>query len=138
MRKYLSVFISCIIAGMINFDLLYSQDDFNKWLEEDQKEQEIYLQKVTDQFDSYVQEQEKLYEEFKEEVEKKWDEFRYSSKKTYVDYDEDLDSRANLDFEKGEVEVEVIVEKDPKSTNKELAKKGEAKLKKKLELISKV
>ena len=138
MRKYLSVSMYCIIAGMINFDFLFSQDDFNKWLEEDQKKQENYLQGVTDQFDSYVKEQEKLYEEFKEEVEKKWDEFRFSSNKSYVNYDEDLDSRASVDFEKGEVEVEVIVEKDPKSTNKELAEKGEAKLRKKLEQIAQV
>jgi len=138
MRKYLSVSMYCIIAGMINFNLIYSQDDFNKWLEEDQKKQETYLQETTDQIDSYVKEQEKQYEEFMEAVEKKWDEFRYSSKKTYVDYDEDLDSRASVDFEKGEIEVEVIVEKDPKSTNKALATKGEEKLKKKLEQIVQV
>ena len=138
MRKYLSVSMYCIIAGMINFNQIHSQDDFNKFLEEQQKEIENYLEEVTAQFDSYVKEQEKQYEEFMEAVEKKWDEFRYSSKKTYVDYDEDLDSRASVDFEKGEIEVEVIVEKDPKSTNKALATKGEEKLKKKLEQIVQV
>ena len=138
MKKYISIPFYCIITVLFNYSLIYSQEGFSKWLEEQQKEQETYLQEVTDQFDSYVKEQEKLYEEFKEEVEKKWDEFRFSSKKTYVNYDEDLDSRASIDFEKGEVEVEVIVEKDPKSTNKELAKKGEAKLKKKLEQMAQI
>ena len=145
MKKYISFPICFIIAFLFDYNLIYSQAEYEQWLKEQQKGLETmaegennYLAAITQEFDDYLVEQERLYQNFKDEVEKKWDEFRYSSKWTYVDYDKDLDSRASVDFEKGEVEVEVIVEKDPKSTNKELAKKGAEKLKKKLEQIAQV
>ena len=45
-------------------------------------------------------------------MEEKWQDFKAPSKKEYVEYDDDLDSRASVDFEKGEITVEVIVEED--------------------------
>ena len=45
-------------------------------------------------------------------MEEKWQNFKSPSKKEYVEYDDDLDSRATVDFEKGEITVEVIVEEE--------------------------
>lgn len=129
----------------IFFVIVVAQDDYEKWLKEQQaamkamtEEENRYIEAVTNEFDDYVAEQERQFQEFKDAVEKKWDEFKFSSKKTYVNYDDNLDSRASVDFEKGAIEVEVIVVKDPKASNSELAEKGEEKLKKKIEQIAKV
>jgi membrane-bound lytic murein transglycosylase C len=54
-----------------------------------------------------------------------------------VDYDNDLNARASVDFEKGLVEVEVIVEDDPKQSVVEKKNAGDKKLQKKLTQIIK-
>jgi|TARA_B100000315_G_scaffold73727_1_gene67326 membrane-bound lytic murein transglycosylase C len=100
-----------------------AQEDYEKWLKNQQQAQQQafedetrdfqnYVAEVTAQYDAYEQQQAKEFEEFKEAVEEKWHEFKYPSKKVYVDYDEDLDSRASVDFENGEIIIEVIVMED--------------------------
>ena len=55
-------------------------------------------------------------EKFKKAVEKKWDTYEESTSKSYVSYSKDLSSRTIVDFEKGEVTIELIVdEEDPKN-----------------------
>ena len=119
--------------------LLFAQDDYEKWLKERQEslntfkaEQDNYIATVTKEFDDYVAEQERLFEDFKKEVEKSWDEFKSSTNKTYVDYDSDLNARGSIDFEKGVVEIEVIVDDDPNLTDQEKKQAGDEKLKEKL------
>ena len=115
------------------------QTEYEQWLK-DQKAgldsmaaaENAYMASVSKEFDNYVVEQEQLYQDFKDEVEKKWDEFKFSSKKIYVDYDDDLNARGSIDFENGVVEVEVIVDADPKQTSSEEKEAGEELLKKKL------
>lgn len=64
------------------------------------------------------------YEAYKKKVMGMWgdDEMVDSTPKTWVDYSEDLKSRSNVDFEKGEVEIEVLVDvdEDKKEINKKL------------------
>ena len=118
------------------------QTQYEQWLK-DQKAglnsmaaaENAYMASVTKEFDNYIVEQEQLYQDFKDEVEKKWDAFKFSSSKTYVDYDNDLNARASVDFEKGLVEVEVIVEDDPKQSVVEKKNAGDKKLQKKLTQI---
>ena len=120
------------------------QTEYEKWLK-DQKSgldsmaaaENAYMASVSKEFDNYVVEQEQLYQDFKDEVEKKWDGFKFSSSKTYVDYDNDLNARASVDFQKGLVEVEVIIEDDPKQSVVEKKNAGDKKLQKKLTQIIK-
>ena len=119
--------------------MAFGQDDYEAWLKKQQsgfntlvEEENTYMEAITKEFDDYQAEQERLYQNFKDEVEKKWDEFKFSSKKTYVDYDGDLNARGSIDFENGVVEVEVIVDVDPKQTSTEENEAGEELLKKKL------
>ena len=107
---YRSIFILLFTCS------LFAQDDYEKWLKEQQQsfdalaqEENNYQAAVTEAFDGYLAEQAQLYQDFKDEVEQKWDEFKYSSSKTYVDYDSDLNARGSVDFENGVVEIEVIV-----------------------------
>ncbi|MDD5302822.1 MAG: transglycosylase SLT domain-containing protein [Elusimicrobia bacterium] len=46
---------------------------------------------------------------FKTSVERQWTEFQDSTSKEWVDYNERGDSRSKVDFEKGKIEVEVLV-----------------------------
>ena len=128
-----------IIYIFIVYSMVFGQDDYELWLKKQQsgfealvEEENSYMAAITKEFDDYQAEQERLYQNFKDEVEKKWDEFKSSSKKTYVDYDGDLNARGSIDFENGVVEVEVIVDADPKQTSSEEKKVGEDLLKKKL------
>ena len=128
-----------IIYIFIVFSMAFGQDDYEAWLKKQQsgfntlvEEENTYMEAITKEFDDYQAEQERLYQNFKDEVEKKWDEFKFSSKKTYVDYDGDLNARGSIDFENGVVEVEVIVDVDPKQTSTEENEAGEELLKKKL------
>ena len=102
---------------------VYSQDTFEEFLKQQQQAQQQafedelsefqnYVAEVTSQYDAYEQQQAREFEAFKKAVEEKWQDFKAPSKKEYVEYDDDLDSRASIDFEKGEITVEVIVEED--------------------------
>ena len=102
---------------------VYSQDTFEEFIKQQQQAQQQafedelsefqnYVAKVTSQYDAYEQQQAREFEAFKKAVEEKWQDFKAPSKKEYVQYDDDLDSRASVDFEKGEITVEVIVEED--------------------------
>ena len=71
--------------------------------------------KVTKKYDESEERIRKKREKFKNAVEKKWDTYKESTSKSYVTYSKDLSSRTIVDFEKGEVTIEVIVdEEDPK------------------------
>lgn len=134
--------ILILVSGLLLIDTLYAQEDYEKWLKDQQAaleemelEEATYMETVTAEFDDYASEQERQFQDFKTAVEKKWDEFRYSSKKTYTDYDQDLNARSSIDFESGEVEIEVLVEDDPDQTRDEKELAGTTKLQQKLTLV---
>ena len=118
--------INCPIRIFLVFGILfpvYSQDTFEEFrkqqkqaqqqaFEDELSEFQNYVAEVTSQYDAYEQQQAREFEAFKKAVEEKWQDFKAPSKKEYVEYDDDLDSRASVDFEKGEITVEVIVEED--------------------------
>ena len=131
---YLFIFIIC--------SFLFGQNDYEKWLKEQEAEliemaskENEYLESVTAEFEGYVSQQEEYYKIFKDAVEKKWDSFRYSSNKTYVEYDENINSRGSVDFEKGKIEIEVLVDDNPSKTNKVKDSEAISKLKEKLSQV---
>ena len=102
---------------------LLGQDTFEEYFKQQEQAQEQvfddeisefqnYVAEVTSQYKAYEQQQAREFEEFKKSVEEKWQDFKAPSKKKYVEYDEDLNSRATIDFENGEITVEVIVEEE--------------------------
>ena len=113
---------------------VYSQETFEEFLKQQQQAQQQafedelsefqnYVAEVTSQYDAYEQQQAREFEEFKKDVEEKWQDFKAPSKKEYVEYDDDLDSRASVDFEKGEITIEVIVEEEIPTPDPEPIKK---------------
>ena len=115
---------------------VYSQDTFDEFRKKQQQAQQQafedelsefqnYVAEVTSQYDAYEQQQIREFEAFKKDVEEKWQDFKAPSKKEYVEYDDDLDSRASVDFEKGEITIEVIVEEEIPTPDPEPIKKVE-------------
>lgn len=73
---------------------------------------------------------------FKKSVEQQWSEFKDSTPKEWVDYSPKKDARSQVDFEKGKIEVEVLVPVEEVAPSKkkvasvaELDKKEQEKLK---------
>lgn len=77
-------------------------------------------------YDALLRKLEEQRERLRRDVERQWSDFRESDTKHWVDYSPKTDSRSTVDFEKGKVEIEVLV---PAEGGKEKAKKAaEAKL----------
>jgi len=91
------------------------QTDFEKYMQQqnegfnDFRDAEAqYKEEVTKEYQAYLQQQQQAYEDFKEEVEQKWDKFRGNTIEEFVNYDKNLNSRGAINFDKGEIEIEVI------------------------------
>lgn len=137
-KKYIFKIVMILMAS----SPLAGQDEFEKWLRQQEddltevSEDEVKaLAAITKEFEKYSEEQDRLFNAFKKSVERKWDSFRFSSQKEFVDYDEDLSSRGSIDFEKGEVEIEVLIEKKDGVSKKEMDDVAKQKIQKKIEKI---
>ena len=91
----------------------YSPDDFANYQKQQMEAFQNYKQSVTAQYADYERREKEAFEQYKKEIEEKWEEFKSPEPKTFVEYSEDLNSRQSIDFEKGEVTIEVIVEEEP-------------------------
>lgn len=80
-------------------------------------------------FNSYLDEQERDYAAYVQEVRAKWGEFLGSTKKVWMDYGEKKESRARVDFEQGNVVIDVIVPKADKSFEELASQKIKSQLK---------
>ena len=97
---------------LLSIVLLFSQQSFEEYKKQQEQAFSQYKESVTKEYEQYEQAEKAAYTQFKEDVEKQWEAFKGSTKKTYVSYDEDLQSRASINFEAGEVTVEIILEED--------------------------
>jgi len=139
--KYLAQVISMIfIFATLNSAI--AQDDFEKWKQQQaqgfsdlEAEQNLYLGSVTKEYDKYAAEQTRQFENFKAEAEKKWSQYKSSTAKRLVNYDADLNSRSIVDFETGEIEVEVIVADSPEKSADQKEQEAAASLEKKIEKL---
>ena len=135
--------ISVTIASLLVIILpVMAQDDFEKWVQQQNlsfsemiSEQNQSLDSVTQEFDRYEEDQNQQFEDFQAAIEQKWEMFKSSSPQKMVSYDDDLNSRSSVDFEKGEIEVEVIIEDTPGKTSQQSQEEGEIALEKKLQKV---
>ena len=82
---------------------------FADWSEEQQRE-----------YRDFVRADSLAYAAFREQVEQVWDEFAISTKTDWVEYGDGLASRTSVDFEEGEVSVEVLVPEEEAQADPEL------------------
>ncbi|MEA3397114.1 MAG: murein transglycosylase domain-containing protein [Chloroflexota bacterium] len=128
------IFTIILFAG---FDYIVFMDCSDLYSSELNSDQSTAWNKSIDKFDEefskimvdsdskwneYKAKHEKAWNKYKKKVEDKWDGFVTSTKKELVDYSEDKNSRSRINFEKGCIEIEVVVPADdPKAA--EAAKK---------------
>ena len=127
------------LSVLINPSLLFSQQNYQDWLKDQQNDlqafnfsQNNYNTDTTRAYQNYIDQQKLEFQNYKNQIEQKWDTFRGNTKNRYVDYDKDLNARGSVDFENGEIEIEVLMEDDLKSKeedqNKLISKKLENKI----------
>ena len=111
-KQILTVFIFISVSIIIAQEESgkYSPDDFANYQKQQMEAFQNYKQSVTAQYEAYEQQEKEAYEKFKEEIEQKWDAFKEPESKVYVEYSEDSNTRQSVDFENGEITIEVIVE----------------------------
>lgn len=88
-----------------------------------------FVRQEQESFHSYIDEQERDYAAYVKEVREKWGEFLGSTKKVWVDYGNGKESRSRVDFEQGNIIVDVIVPKAEKSAEKSFEELAAQKIK---------
>jgi len=114
-----------IISGFIFFS--YAEDDYQQYLNEFQqfkekelKEYEQYYKEVMKEFEEYKRITYEEFERYKKEISQYWKEAEISTKKKWVEYSDDYRVKKAVDFEKGEIKVEIRDVKKP--SKKDLAR----------------
>ena len=127
----MKLIIKIAVQIVIFFGCLCAQSDYEEWLKKDEQTFAEYEASITAEYEKYELEDKQAFEKFKREVEEKWEEFKSPTKKEYVEYDDKKESRTSIDFEKGTITVEVLLEEG------ESAEKAQQKLKEVTEKIVK-
>lgn len=123
-----------IITTIFLLTFLFQQDAFEKFLENENKsfqdfdnsdfrDFDKFKKEITQDYEDYEEKEKREFEEFKNKVEQKWEEFLHPTNKVHVVYDKDLNGRKSIDFEKGEIKVEVIVDRKESIPEKEIKNK---------------
>ena len=130
MRKILTI-LFFISISLYNVKAVAQVDsdfsDFDKEKEEMFADFEEFRKDVHKEYDEYVQAMYAEYNEFISSIKGVWgkDNAAEDTKTNWVEYGKDLKSRSIVDFEKGKIEVEVVLDdadsKDPEAINKKLA-----------------
>jgi membrane-bound lytic murein transglycosylase C len=99
-----------LILNYLN--LIYPQQSFEDFMLQEQQAFDHYKESVTKDYDSFKESEKVLFEKFKKDVEMQWEEFKGSTSKKYVSYDNDLQTRSEIDYDNGEILIEVILDND--------------------------
>ncbi len=119
------VLIILLISGL--FFLSYGEndyqnylDEYNKFLKEESESFEQYYKEIMEEFEEYKRITYEEFENYKKEIEQYWKEAEVSTKKKWVEYSNDYKIKKAVDFEKGEIRVEIRDTKKP--SKKKIAK----------------
>ncbi|MEA3504859.1 MAG: murein transglycosylase domain-containing protein [Bacteroidota bacterium] len=87
------------------------KDLFGDFKKKQEKSFNLYKENSEKMFDEYEKAEKEAFNKFKERIEKLWgaDDFKESTKESWVEYSEDNKTRTDVDFEKGEATIEVLV-----------------------------
>jgi len=104
--------------------LIFADEEFENYKKNSAKEYQNYKEKMEKEFKEYEAIQKEEFENYKKNIKENWENPKVSSKRVFVEYNSDYTERKTVDFSKGEVIIEKLVdkEKDDKSIKKELAK----------------
>jgi membrane-bound lytic murein transglycosylase C len=107
-----------LFASIFPWTIAYSQTEFEAFMAEQQQgvqqqkqEFEQYKKEIEAGFAAYKKAYEEEFAAYKQGILQQWGEYRDAGPKTWVSYAEDDQVRRTVDFEKGEVEVDLLVPK---------------------------
>jgi len=115
------VFIILICPRIKSQDI--EKSDLEKFQEKYQQDLNQFNRQNDNSYEIFKKQQDKQFESFKTEVEKRWQNFKKSTRTKFVRYSESLESRSEIDFEKGVIEVEVQIDEDTKESAQSIEKK---------------
>ncbi len=100
---------------------LFAQDSFEDFAKQDKQGFQNFYEKEAKEMANFYSEQDSLFIQYKKDIENMWKTYKESTPKTWVSYTKGFEGRSEVDFEKGKVQVEAVV--DPKEDkSKEKAK----------------
>ena len=97
--------------------MLEMQNDFLKQQEEIQQQYLQYEQQISDKYEQIERAEAQRIKEMEDKIREQWNDTKTSTNREFVDYDEDFKSRGSVDFEKGEVAIEVIQDEKNKDSD---------------------
>jgi soluble lytic murein transglycosylase-like protein len=94
-----------------------AQDDFASWLAKDRAEQDAYNEAVTRQYEDWLESERKAFDEFLRQAGAKWGHGNVwiPEQKVWVQYNDSFEKRTAVDFERGQVRVQLLFPKGAKA-----------------------
>lgn len=90
--------------------LAFAETEFEKWQREQNEALKSFQEKNKQEFEAWEAQRRKELQDFQNGILKKWGDYTEPKKEKWVEYSNDGNSKSVVDFEKGQVTVEVIVE----------------------------
>lgn len=134
MKKLMFIFV------LMSFNMLYAQvesefekykDKQNSYIEQERSKYDKFYSDKETEYENYIKAEIEARERFIKEVKDRWgkDNVVETTNKDWVEYSDDGSSRSTVDFEKGEVTIEIIVTPDESKSEEIVENKVEDKLK---------
>ncbi len=117
--------IFCFIVPMSIMEVFAQESDsFEAYQKKAQQDFDSFRQNMEQEYAAYAKKQEEDFRKFKERIAFKWgkENVKTSGQYNWVDYSANDETRTNVDFEKGEAEIEILIPKE-KAKNPEEVKK---------------
>ena len=88
------------------------RQDYQGYVEEQEEEYQEYITDQAEAFAAYKAYHERAYQEYVQQISQNWKQPEVSTPDTWVSYKEDQTQKTKVDFKKGEVTIEKIVDAD--------------------------
>lgn len=129
-----------LISALMCFNMLYAQteSDFERFKREQQESMNAIKQNdsliflsLEKEYQDYLKAEKEAYDKFVKEMSAMWggDNVIETTNKDWVEYSDDGKSRSKVDFEKGEVTIEIIVTPEESKSEETIENKVEDKIK---------
>ena len=129
-----------LILALSCFNMLYAQteSDLEKFKREQEEAMKLMIQEdslallnLEKEYQEYVKAEQEAYDKFVKEMGAIWGEDNVieTTNKDWVEYSDDGNSRSKVDFEKGEVTIEIVITPDESKSDEAVENKVEDKIK---------
>lgn len=129
------MFYTVLILTFLVSTVFAQEESFEKFQRRQQQEiqgfqetEEQSLEEAQKEWEKYQDEQEKEWTVYRERIQRIWGEFQESGGIDWVQYDEENASKTEVNFEEGEIKVEVLVMADEQEKIEEKLEKATEKL----------